>query len=98
LKQYEVALEAKLSRAMLSGYEIGKSYPSVPTLQAILQALGADFCDLQRSINADIQGVSFRFKDDPEHVEREAGRAVMALVDCLRQNEREEAMPKPATE
>jgi DNA-binding XRE family transcriptional regulator len=53
--QYEVASAAKLTRTMLSAYEKGKAYPSVPSLRALLHALGADFCDLQRSIDAGSQ-------------------------------------------
>ena len=83
--QYEVAAAAKLTRAMVSSYEAGKAYPSVPTLRALLQALGADFCDLQRAMDAGSQAVHFRLK--AETVEREVGRAVLAFVDKLRQGE-----------
>jgi transcriptional regulator with XRE-family HTH domain len=44
--QKELAATAKITRAMVSSYEKGKQMPTLPTIDKIMTALGADFCDL----------------------------------------------------
>ncbi len=125
LKQNKVAAKAHITKAMVSSYETGKMYPTLPTLLAYLRAVGADFSDLQRSIESESEDFHLRFKelaafettaelsdgkpsadgangsvepelaaelkDDPENVEREVGRRVLALMRRLRQGERTQA-------
>lgn len=45
-KQYELADEAGVTKAMLSAYETGKQRPSIETLEKILGALRVDLADL----------------------------------------------------
>ena len=45
-KQYQVADEAGVTKAMLSAYETGKQKPSIETLEKILGALHVDLADL----------------------------------------------------
>lgn len=52
-KQYTVAQSAGITKAMLSAYETGKRLPSLATLGALLDALGADLGDLHRALIAD---------------------------------------------
>lgn len=49
-EQQEVARTAGITRAMLSSYETGKKYPSLPTLGKILLALDADLPDLHEAL------------------------------------------------
>jgi transcriptional regulator with XRE-family HTH domain len=51
LTQGVVATRAKLTKAMLSSYEIGSKLPSFQSLASILQALNRDFHDLQEAID-----------------------------------------------
>lgn len=51
LTQGVVATRAKLTKAMLSSYEIGAKLPSFQSLAAILQALNRDFHDLQEALD-----------------------------------------------
>ncbi len=45
-KQYQVADDAGVTKAMLSAYETGKQKPSIDTLEKILDALRVDLADL----------------------------------------------------
>ncbi|HEX2253647.1 MAG TPA: helix-turn-helix transcriptional regulator [Thermoanaerobaculia bacterium] len=49
-KQYEIAEEAGITKAMLSSYETGKQSPSIETLEKILDALHVDLADLHYSL------------------------------------------------
>jgi transcriptional regulator with XRE-family HTH domain len=51
LTQGVVAARAKLTKAMLSSYEIGSKLPSFQSLAAILEALNRDFHDLQEALD-----------------------------------------------
>ena len=51
LTQGVVADRAKLTKAMLSSYEIGSKLPSFQSLSAILIALNRDFHDLQDALD-----------------------------------------------
>lgn len=51
LTQGVVADRAKLTKAMLSSYEIGSKLPSFQSLSAILIALNRDFHDLQEALD-----------------------------------------------
>jgi transcriptional regulator with XRE-family HTH domain len=46
LKQYELAEKAKISNTYLSDIEIGRTTPSIKTLNKIAKALGIDYIDL----------------------------------------------------
>jgi len=46
LRQYVLAEQAGITKAMLSAYENGKRRPSLGTLDRILAALGAQWRDL----------------------------------------------------
>ncbi|MFN7961870.1 MAG: helix-turn-helix domain-containing protein [Thermoanaerobaculia bacterium] len=48
-KQREVAEAAGITQAMLCSYEQGKRQPSLPSLERILDGLGADLADLARA-------------------------------------------------
>lgn len=52
LPQGEVAARAKVTKAMLSSYEVGHNVPSFPSLTAILNALSEDYRSLQEALNA----------------------------------------------
>ncbi len=52
LSQGEVAARAKVTKAMLSSYEVGHKVPSFPSLTAILNALTEDYRSLQEALNA----------------------------------------------
>ena len=90
-KQHQLADSAGVTKAMLSAYETGKQVPSMPTLLAILRGLGADFCDLQKAMDAlsGLQETTTGLEDprtgqqDPENLEkrqREIGRAVLEIA------------------
>lgn len=49
LRQYQVAEAAGVTKAMLSAFETGKHMPATRSIIAVLNALGADFGDLQRA-------------------------------------------------
>lgn len=50
-RQYEVALAAGVTKAMLSAYETGKQSPSLKSLEQILEALGSDLVELARALD-----------------------------------------------
>ncbi|MEM7481853.1 MAG: helix-turn-helix transcriptional regulator [Acidobacteriota bacterium] len=52
-KQFEMAREAGITKAMLSAYETSKRRPSLNTLSQLLDALGADLADLHRALLAE---------------------------------------------
>ena len=96
-KQQEAAVAANITKAMLSGYETGLSYPTIQTLCSILHALGADFRDLQDSIDvftgqegAKISGGAGSTRElapsRPDQLQREQqiGKAVLAIVALVR--------------
>lgn len=49
-RQYQIAEEAGITKAMLSSYETGKQKPSLETLDKILEALGCDLVDLHEAL------------------------------------------------
>ena len=49
-KQYEIAEEAGITKAMLSAYETGKQNPSIETLEKILGALGVDLLEMHNAL------------------------------------------------
>jgi transcriptional regulator with XRE-family HTH domain len=49
-KQYEIAENAGITKAMLSAYETGKQNPSIETLEKILEALHVDLPDLHHAL------------------------------------------------
>lgn len=49
--QYEVAEAASVTKAMLSAFETGKHMPATRSIIAVLDALGADFGDLQSALD-----------------------------------------------
>lgn len=49
-KQYEIADEAGITKAMLSAYETGKQNPSIETLEKILGALNLDLLALHKAL------------------------------------------------
>ncbi|HSL81249.1 MAG TPA: helix-turn-helix transcriptional regulator [Thermoanaerobaculia bacterium] len=51
LRQYETARAAGITKAMLSSYETGKQRPSLPSLEKILDALGADLMAVARALD-----------------------------------------------
>lgn len=50
-RQYEIALAAGVTKAMLSAYETGKQSPSLRSLEQILEALGSDLVELARALD-----------------------------------------------
>lgn len=50
-RQYETAIEAGITKAMLSAYETGKQSPSLESLEKVLDALGADLVALARALD-----------------------------------------------
>lgn len=50
-RQYELADEARVTKAMLSAYETGKQRPSLETLEKILDGLGADLAALDDALD-----------------------------------------------
>lgn len=49
-RQMDVAEAAGITKAMLSAYETGKQLPTIPTLDKILVALGADLSELHDAL------------------------------------------------
>lgn len=49
-RQYQVADESGVTKAMLSAYETGKQKPSLETLEKILDGLGANLDDLHGAL------------------------------------------------
>src|SRR5437588_11258988 len=84
LRQYAVAEKAKVTKAMVSSYETGKVYPTIPTLLALLRAAGSDFSDLQRSIDDGLEREPSIFLRSREDAERLVGKAVISMFDKLR--------------
>lgn len=50
-RQYETAIAAGITKAMLSAYETGKQRPSLDSLEKVLEALGVDLVDLDRALD-----------------------------------------------
>jgi len=50
-RQYQLAGEAGITKAMLSAYETGKQRPSLETLEKVLGALGAELADLHDALD-----------------------------------------------
>lgn len=50
-RQYETAIAAGITKAMLSAYETGKQRPSLDSLEKVLEALGADLATLERALD-----------------------------------------------
>ncbi len=50
-RQYQLAKEAGITKAMLSAYETGKQRPSLETLEKILEALGVGLADLHDALD-----------------------------------------------
>jgi transcriptional regulator with XRE-family HTH domain len=50
-RQYEIALAAGVTKAMLSAYETGKQSPSLQSLERVLEALGADLVELASALD-----------------------------------------------
>lgn len=55
-KQYEIADEAGITKAMLSAYETGKQNPSIETLEKILGALNLDLLALHKALQVNQSG------------------------------------------
>jgi len=55
-KQYEIAEEAGITKAMLSAYETGKQNPSIETLEKILGALNLDLLALHKALQVNQSG------------------------------------------
>jgi len=49
-RQYQIAEEAGITKAMLSAYETGKQKPSLETLDKLLGALDCDLIDLHEAL------------------------------------------------
>lgn len=49
-RQYQLASEAGITKAMLSAYETGKQRPSLDTLEKVLEALGVGLADLHDAL------------------------------------------------
>lgn len=62
-RQYQVAEESGVTKAMLSAYETGKQKPSLETLEKILHGLGASLGDLHQALQL------VRGQSDPFQVE-----------------------------
>jgi transcriptional regulator with XRE-family HTH domain len=68
LLQKELAAAANISKGMLSGYERGKTRPTLVTLGKLLTALEADLCDLYCAVEmvhgrpAAVHGLSLQFQ------------------------------------
>lgn len=52
LRQYHLAEEAAITKAMLSSYETGRQNPSLETLDKVLRALGCDLHELADTLDA----------------------------------------------
>lgn len=75
-RQYELAGEARVTKAMLSAYETGKQRPSLETLEKILDGLGADLEALGDALDL----VNERPRSTPPAVSRESDVDVCALL------------------
>jgi len=86
-RQYELAKDARVTKAMLSAYETGKQRPSLETLEKILDGLGADLGALGDALDL----VNERPRSTPPPVARESDVDVRALlgVDFLPREEEE---------
>ena len=51
LRQYQLAAKAKVTKAMLSSFETGKTRPSLGSLLSIVFAMGSDLCELQEVLD-----------------------------------------------
>jgi transcriptional regulator with XRE-family HTH domain len=78
LAQKELAYAAKITRGMMSGYERGQTRPTLVSLNKVLNALGADLCDLYCAVEmvhgrpANAHGLSARFQPGTETPPRSA--------------------------
>lgn len=50
-RQYQLAEEAGITKAMLSAYETGKQRPSLETLEKVLEALGVGLAELHDALD-----------------------------------------------
>lgn len=90
-RQYQLAEEAGITKAMLSAYETGKQNPSLVTLEKILDALDADLGGLAEALDY----VNERPKAPPAARVRAGGgpralpdvRAVLGVSDLPREEE-----------
>ena len=86
LSQGKLATRAKLTKAMISSYELGLQLPSFGSLAAVLGALGEDFHDLQEAL-AEVQ-TGRPFKSQMRVESENVGHALRLLrkLRKLRQN------------
>lgn len=91
-RQYQLAEEAGITKAMLSAYETGKQNPSLVTLEKILDALDADLGGLAEALDY----VNERPREAPPAAAPRRGggpralpdvRAVLGVSDLPRQEE-----------
>jgi transcriptional regulator with XRE-family HTH domain len=92
--QKELAAAAKISKGMMSGYERGKTRPTLVTLGKLLTALEADLCDLYCAVEmvngrpAAAHGLSAQFQ---------AGTATPPRPALVRPADRRPAAAAPST-
>jgi transcriptional regulator with XRE-family HTH domain len=79
LRQIDVSARSGLSKAMVSAYEGGKAFPSLPSLSAYLGAIGRDLRDFQEALD-ELGGLPKRTNTDQELRERAVGRAVLRAL------------------
>jgi transcriptional regulator with XRE-family HTH domain len=73
-RQYQVADDAGITKAMLSAYETGKQKPSLDTLEKILDALVCDLNDLHNALQI-VNGRPERMRGTGAGAARELWRA-----------------------
>ena len=78
-RQTQAAERSGLSKAMLSGYETGKTLPSLGSLTTFLAAIGKDFADFQDAINK-VRGASPELQPTEKDLEREVGQVVLKAI------------------
>jgi transcriptional regulator with XRE-family HTH domain len=81
LRQFEVAEAAGVTKAMLSAFETGKHMPATRSIIAVLDALGADFADLQSALDQMAGRPPKYLEADPEF--RATLRAMATSFDFL---------------
>ena len=95
-KQYQVADDAGVTKAMLSAYETGKQKPSIETLEKILDALHVDLADLFNAlqiVNERTPLVRFDQRSGTVTAETDPNHSQAGDVDIYRALGLQEALP-----
>ncbi len=82
LRQYQLAAKAKITKAMLSSFETGKTRPSLGSLLSIVFGMGSDLTELQEVLDV-LTGKRVPQEEAPASTSTLGGAVVQVQVQKL---------------